>query len=335
MAEVDDLLRLVHACDVAAVGFADFAAEDVREWFDAPFTRPDVDGWTVRDGRGRLAAWAYLESSYGERGEDGAVYVHPEADPALHRPLVDLLVRRSAERAAEAGRVDHELVFWCTNEPGLTAAVAAAGAHKARTFAQMRRDLDGTEGRLPVPDGVRVDGVDPADEDQMRAFHAVYVDAFTGHYGVDRSSYEAWRANVAAAPGTPYDQWLVARVDGSVVGVLQAADRSPDGGGWVRNLGVIAAHRGRGIARVLLDHAFATFHQRGDTWAGLGVDRENETGAYRLYESVGMRLQYQAEAWELTVPAADPPSSRTAQTIVATTPAVVSRSTIAKSSLLP
>jgi len=90
----------------------------------------------------------------------------------------------------------------------------------------------------------------------------------------------------------------VARVDGAVVGVLQAADRSADGGGWVRNLGVLTAHRGRGIARVLLDRAFATFHARGFTWAGLGVDRANETGAHRLYESAGMRLQFQADAWE-------------------------------------
>jgi len=307
VAEVDEMLALVHACDIAAVGFADFSADDVREWFEAPFTRPDADGWTVRDGDGRLVAWAYVESSYGERGEDGTTYIHPSADAALHRALVDLLVQRCGERAAEAGRPDHELLFWCTNEPPLVAAVAAAGAHKARTFAQMRRDLDGTEGGLPVPDGVHIGGVDPDDGAQMRAFHAVYVDSFTGHYGVDPSTYEAWRANVAAAAGTPYEQWLVARVDGAVVGVLQAADRSADGGGWVRNLGVLTAHRGRGIARVLLDRAFAMFHARGFTWAGLGVDRANETGAHRLYESAGMRLQFQADAWELTVPAATAP----------------------------
>jgi len=93
-------------------------------------------------------------------------------------------------------------------------------------------------------------------------------------------------------------------VDGAVVGVLPAADRSADGGGWVRNLGVLTAHRGRGIARVLFDRAFATFHARGFTWAGLGVDRANETGACRLYVSAGMRLQFQADAWERTVPAA-------------------------------
>ena len=32
VAELDEMLALVHACDIAAVGFADFSAGDVREW---------------------------------------------------------------------------------------------------------------------------------------------------------------------------------------------------------------------------------------------------------------------------------------------------------------
>ena len=75
----------------------------MQEWLDAPFTTPDADGWTVRGADGRLLAWAYLESSYGERSEDGIVYLHPEADQSLIRSLAKLLVARSAERAAAAG----------------------------------------------------------------------------------------------------------------------------------------------------------------------------------------------------------------------------------------
>jgi ribosomal protein S18 acetylase RimI-like enzyme len=85
---------------------------------------------------------------------------------------------------------------------------------------------------------------------------------------------------------------------------MQAADMASDGGGWVRNLGVRPAYRGRGVARALLDQAFAIFHSRDFAWAGLGVDTQNETGAYRLYESVGMYVQYSADAWSVTVPAA-------------------------------
>ena len=303
-ADVDAILAVVHACDIAAIGFPDFNADDVREWLDAPFTSPDADGWVVRDAHGDLVAWAYLDNSYGGRNEDASVYLHPEADQALYAPLVDLLVERGGERAAAAGHADHELVFWCTNEVVLEATVAAAGARKVKTFAQMRRQLDGTEGGLPLPDGVTISGVDPDDEAAMREFHAVYQASFAVHFSFEPSAYEAWRAHLTAAVGTPYDQWLVARADGVVVGVMQAADRDEDGGGWVRNLGVLPAARGRGIARALLDQAFAVFHARGYTWAGLGVDLQNETGAYRLYESVGMQILYKADAWEIVVPAA-------------------------------
>lgn len=301
---VGEMLAVVEACDLAAIGFVDFTVDDVHEWLDAPFTTPDDDGWIVRDTGGRLVAWAYIESSYGERKEDANLYVHPAADRALYPPLAELLVQRAAERAAAAGRADHELLFWSVNDPPLEQAAAGVGAHKARTFARMRRELDGTEGGLPLPVGVTIAGVDVEDEAQMREFHAVYVESFASHFGFEPNTHDAWRAHLKAAKGTPYDQWLVARADGVVVGVMQAGDMAAEGGGWVRNLGVLTAYRGRGVARALLDQAFAVFHARGFTWAGLGVDTQNETGAYRLYESVGMHVQYQADAWAVTVQAA-------------------------------
>jgi GNAT superfamily N-acetyltransferase len=58
--------------------------------------------------------------------------------------------------------------------------------------------------------------------------------------------------------------------------------------GWVRVLGVRRPWRRRGLGRALLLHAFSEFRRRGLVAAGLGVDTESETGAHRLYESVGM-----------------------------------------------
>jgi mycothiol synthase len=50
--------------------------------------------------------------------------------------------------------------------------------------------------------------------------------------------------------------------------------------------------------------AFATYAAKGRWAAGLGVDLTNPTGAYRLYESVGMRPVYEADMCERTVRAA-------------------------------
>ena len=303
LASADEMLALVHACDIAAIGFADFTAAGVMAWLGAPFTSPDLDGWLVRDRHGRLVGGGYLSSSYGGSGETGSIFVHPDGDPALHRTLAQLIVARSAERAAAAGRPHHELVFWSRNEPLVARAVAEIGARKAHTFARLRRVLDGRDGRTPLPTGVTIVGVDHRDEAVMREVHAVHVEAFVGHYRFQPSTYEAWRARLAAVPEMPYEDWLVARADGSVVGIMQAGPSTTDGLGLIQVLAVLASHRGRGIAKALLDRAFAGFAARGYRSAEIGVDRDNQTGAFALYTSVGLRVLFDADAWELDVPA--------------------------------
>jgi mycothiol synthase len=43
------------------------------------------------------------------------------------------------------------------------------------------------------------------------------------------------------------------------------------------------------VGRALLRDAFRKFWDRGEPSVGLGVDAENTTGAFQLYESAGMR----------------------------------------------
>ena len=64
-----------------------------------------------------------------------------------------------------------------------------------------------------------------------------------------------------------------------------------DGRGWVSSLAVRDAWRRRGIGEALLRAAFARFRERGMTTVVLNVDRDNTTGATRLYERAGMRLR--------------------------------------------
>ena len=302
-----DLVALVHACDIATIGVADFSADDVRDWFDAAFTSAARDGWVVHTARGRLVAWAYLESQYDDRREDATVYVHPKAHTGLFRPLVELLIRRSAERAAEGGREENTLHFWWTRgEVELERAARLAGARFLRRFARMHRLLTGAERPVPPPSGVRVRGVDHTDEAAMRAFHRVVLEAFSELPGGQAAAYEAWRAHIAAAKTMPYDEWLVAEVGGRPVGVLQTADTSTDLTGWVRNLGVLRPHRRRGIARNLLENVFATFARKGYTSAGLTVDIGDDPGEMRVYESAGMELLYESEIWQLVVRAEAP-----------------------------
>jgi ribosomal protein S18 acetylase RimI-like enzyme len=71
--------------------------------------------------------------------------------------------------------------------------------------------------------------------------------------------------------------------------------------GRVGSLGVMPAYRRRGLGEALLRHSFRDFRRRGATRVALGVDSQNETGAVRLYERVGMHLHRRNTTYEETL----------------------------------
>ena len=115
-------------------------------------------------------------------------------------------------------------------------------------------------------------------------------------------SLSAFRESVTAEDDPEFDRWLFARVDGGRAGICQSSGvYRAEGGGWIRNLGVLSQARGRGVGRFLLEHALAAYAADERRWAGLGVDTENVSGALRLYESVGMRPWTQVDAFRRRV----------------------------------
>ena len=56
--------------------------------------------------------------------------------------------------------------------------------------------------------------------------------------------------------------------------------------------------RKQGLGLALLRHAFNEFYRRGKRKVGLGVDAQNLTGALRLYESAGMRIDQAYDTYE-------------------------------------
>ena len=68
--------------------------------------------------------------------------------------------------------------------------------------------------------------------------------------------------------------------------------------GWIGDLGVIEAGRGRGVGRALLEHGFASLAARGASRIQLNVDSANATGATRLYEAAGMTVRRSFECYE-------------------------------------
>lgn len=301
--DIPGLLKMVHASDIAAVGEPDFTADEVREALTAPNTDISVDSWVVLDADGGIVGWAYPDNTTGGEREFIEVYVWPERGVPALRPLLALMLERVAERGVQFGHDPYTVRAGAvpTETPWIET-LTEAGFVFLKQHARMQMSLEGVSPTPPEPPaGITVRPVDPANQEEMRAFHRVIEDAFrdSDHRATD---FRTWLTRVEAEPSLSWDEWFVAEADGRIVGALQSSDGGgEDDEGWVRYLGVVSAYRKRGVGEALLRRAFATYAAKGRRWAGLGVDMANPTAAARLYRAVGMHPKYEANIYERRV----------------------------------
>lgn len=303
--DVPAILELVHACDVASVGEPDFTSDDVRAELTGAHTDAARDCWVALDAAGRVVGWAYPHNPTGGARDFLEVYVWPEHGLPAQRPLLELMMGRMAERAAELGHDTYTVRAGAIpTERAYVEALTAAGFTFLKQHARMRMSLAAVAPHAPgPPPGVVVRPVRPGDEAEMRRFHAVVEEAFldSDH---PATGYADWRRQFEADRVVSFDEWFVAEVDGEIAGVLQSADTDESDEGWVKYLAVLRPYRRRGVGEALLRRALATYAAKGRPLAGLGVDLANPTRAARLYARVGMTPLYRADVYQTTVAAA-------------------------------
>jgi mycothiol synthase len=303
LADVPEILAVVQASDIAAVGEPDVNADEVEETLNAPNFDPAKDSWLGLDETGRVMAWAYIENPSAGPRENIEVYAHPEGGSVAQPHLLDLLLERVAERAGERG------------VPSLVARAGAipteafyldllnsSGFAWLKRYARMRIDLAKDQPLPVLPPDVTIRPVRSEDDADMHTFWSILDTAFKDTPDYTPGTYENFRERLDTTSSFSWDEWFVAEVDGVPAGILQSADIGKDDlDGWVRNLAVAREYRGRQLGRLLLRTAFATYAAKGMLTAGLGVDLTNPTGAYPLYEGVGMRTVYEVDVLERTV----------------------------------
>lgn len=93
--------------------------------------------------------------------------------------------------------------------------------------------------------------------------------------------------NISTKPGFTSDAtWLIA-YEGQFCGTIQGV-RERSGVGAIQNVGVIAAHRGRGLGTALVLQSLHGFRNTGVHRVQLEVTVQND-GAIRLYRRLGFR----------------------------------------------
>ena len=270
--DAEAVTELVRTCELEEGGVAERTLEDTLAVIGRPSFSLADSAIGVRDGDA-LVAYAALPWS---RKADAFVLPSHRG-----RGIGTALVRWTWDAARALG---YPAVGQSVHERA-EVAIALLHAHGyARTYTSwiLEIALDAPPAAPAVPDGYALRTFVPGRDDH--AAYQVIEDAFSEWPGRDPEPYDDWIADTLRRPGFSAEQLLLAVRGEEIVGALVLVDDGDEG--FVDQLAVAREHRGRGLARALLERAFALTRERGRPSCVLSTD--SRTGALGLYEHVGM-----------------------------------------------
>jgi mycothiol synthase len=280
--DLNAVLQLMIACDVRDVGFPDSDEDDLRSDWD----RIDLerDAWLVFDkhhqlqGYGAVLPW--------NNGKFASVYDAPGTEHSDLFLALSILCEGRARFLLESAN-DPEMItiahYISDRAEYQKKILTEAGYSLTKFLFNMHRDLDAREPVPEWPSGYLLRTVKP--ESDTHELHALIQDAFD-HPGRKRKSFNDWKDWMMHPPVFIPDIWFILVYQGQIVGSALCFEY--ESMGWVRQLAVRQEHRGKGLGRKLLQHAFSVFSARGFSKVGLAVEAEN-LNALNLYQNAGMR----------------------------------------------
>jgi ribosomal protein S18 acetylase RimI-like enzyme len=281
MDDAEAATALIAAGELDADGMVEVEVEDVRSLWSRPSFDPARDALLVVRGD-EPAAWAMVD-----QGRRFDADVHPaHRGLGIGAALLDWVEERA--RAAGASRV------------GQTFTDANTGAielFRSRGYFPLWESWIlqiSLEQELPPPkhpDGITIRAYKPGADD--RAAYEVIETAFSEWGDRTPTTFEDWAAAIPHHGSFVPDVSKVALDGERIVGVVIAFDYTVEG--WVQQLAVDRAYRGRGIGGELMREAFRGFKARGRTTSGVNTD--SRTGALGMYERVGMHLRRTYTRW--------------------------------------
>jgi ribosomal protein S18 acetylase RimI-like enzyme len=267
--------------------------------------------WSGED----LIGWGHVaHSPAGKKLERAILHggIHPE-----HRrcgfgtQLLAWQVDRAGERLQRTPRSLEAIAIadrylWQEDKAAL---LDSAGFADVRWFDELQRDLEDLP-PLPELDGIKIT---PWQAQHHEPARHVYNSAFLDHWGTTPRSSQAWMHDVIDIHGRRLDLSFVAS-DGDDMVAYCLNGHYPDDeeltgrrDGWIDSICTLASHRGQGIARNLMVHSLHAFAAAGLNSSMLGVDSDNPTGAYGIYERLGYRSLQKSVASVLTIRAGAEP----------------------------
>lgn len=286
--DLDAVVELLRAVEEGDTGEAEWDAKQLREHWDT--IDLDRDAWLV-ELDGRLAGYADLEvRPAGRMMGDG--YVHPELRGRAVGGELLRLTEDEARRRMEG--IEGRVYLQNATTAKADELYRSRGYETVRRFRRMAVELKSAPDPTPPP-GVEVRPLRPGEE---QVVHELVEEAFAEHWEHRRRTFDEFAERTFSRDD--YDPTLcaVAEADGELAGASLNWWKDMGDWGWIGTIGVPTRFRGRGIGEALMRWSFAEFLRRGECRVALGVDAQNETGATRLYERLGMETLWEAAVWE-------------------------------------
>jgi ribosomal protein S18 acetylase RimI-like enzyme len=185
---------------------------------------------------------------------------------------------------------------WATDAQTEWRSVLERSGYKAvRHFNNMLRDLDAIPDR-DLPAGLEVHPIQTTHYrsiwEAQREVHEELFETVAENWTDD--NYDNWLKNPSHTP----DIWQVAWDGDQVAGMVlprintEGSQTSGRNRGYAEHIFVRKPWRKRGLASALLVRSLKVLKAQGMDEAELGVDSENESGAYEFYRRMGFRTYY-------------------------------------------
>jgi len=276
--DIDAVARVVDAQDVAWWGAPDGDLDDVR----SEMARADRAAGALGSGVRVAVSGSRVIGVAMLVGHGQTTLAVDPAEPDSSEAMSGLLSWAVRHGAVEFEAPSHDGVrLQLLREFGFVANRSSFELERPGDVADLPRP-SWPPGIVPVPFRLGVD-----DEELHEMIYSFWTDV-PGHVA---RPIEEWRASILAGSWFHAENVVVARSDdggGAFVGCAIGRTFTGDVG-WVSQLGVAPAARGRGLGRAILLEACHRLGHEHRRVIGLGVEAEN-AGALRLYRSVGMEV---------------------------------------------